>query len=149
MRRQPYTVLLLDEVEKAHRDVMNLFYQIFDKGTLADGEGRVIDFKNTIVILTSDNGTGGAFTAREYGAAMLGTLMLTFFARHAREKASRRAILLDLLVYDAIGVVITVAAVLAGTLNALGWGIVAVYLFFTAGSAWVLRCEKESQPAAA
>ena len=100
-------------------------------------------------ILGAEIGDGGAFTAREYGAAMMGTLMLTFFARHAKEKASRRAILLDLLVYDAIGVGITIAAVLAGTLNALGWGIVAVYLFFTAGSAWVLRSEKESQPAAA
>jgi hypothetical protein len=97
-------------------------------------------------ILGAEIGDGGAFTAREYGAAMMGTLILTWFARHAKEKASRRAILLDLLVYDAIGVGITVAAVLAGTLNALGWGIVAVYLFFTAGSAWVLHSEKQSEP---
>lgn len=54
VRRQPYSVVLLDEVEKAHPDVMNLFYQVFDKGMLADGEGRVIDFANTVIFLTSN-----------------------------------------------------------------------------------------------
>ncbi|HEY8375790.1 MAG TPA: type VI secretion system ATPase TssH [Nannocystis sp.] len=54
VRQRPYSVVLLDECEKADLEVMNLFYQVFDKGTLADGEGRVIDFKNTIVILTSN-----------------------------------------------------------------------------------------------
>ncbi len=57
VRQHPYSVLLLDEVEKAHPDVLNLFYQVFDKGTLADGEGRVIDFKNTVIFLTSNLGT--------------------------------------------------------------------------------------------
>jgi len=57
VRQHPYSVVLLDEVEKAHPDVMNLFYQVFDKGSLADGEGRVINFKNTVVILTSNLGT--------------------------------------------------------------------------------------------
>jgi type VI secretion system protein VasG len=57
VRQHPYSVVLLDEVEKAHPDVMNLFYQVFDKGNLADGEGRVIDFKNTVLILTSNLGT--------------------------------------------------------------------------------------------
>ena len=57
VRQHPYSVVLLDEVEKAHPDVMNLFYQVFDKGTLADGEGRVINFKNTVLILTSNLGT--------------------------------------------------------------------------------------------
>ena len=57
VRRRPYSVLLLDEVEKAHNDVMELFYQVFDKGTLEDGEGRRIDFKNTLIILTSNLGT--------------------------------------------------------------------------------------------
>jgi len=57
VRQNPYSVVLLDEVEKAHPDVMNLFYQVFDKGNLADGEGRVIDFKNTVVFLTSNLGT--------------------------------------------------------------------------------------------
>ena len=57
VRQHPYSVVLLDEVEKAHPDVMNLFYQVFDKGTLADGEGRVIDFKDTVIFLTSNLGT--------------------------------------------------------------------------------------------
>ncbi len=57
VRQHPYSVVLLDEVEKAHPDVMNLFYQVFDKGTLADGEGRIVDFKNTVLIMTSNIGT--------------------------------------------------------------------------------------------
>ncbi len=57
VRRRPYSVILLDEVEKAHHDVMELFYQVFDKGMLEDGEGRRIDFKNTLIILTSNLGT--------------------------------------------------------------------------------------------
>lgn len=54
VRQRPYSVVLLDEVEKANLEVMNLFYQVFDKGVLSDGEGRVIDFRNTIIILTSN-----------------------------------------------------------------------------------------------
>jgi type VI secretion system protein VasG len=57
VRRRPYSVVLLDEVEKAHPDVLELFFQVFDKGTLEDGEGREIDFKNTIILLTSNVGT--------------------------------------------------------------------------------------------
>ena len=57
VRQRPYSVVLLDEVEKADREVMNLFYQVFDKGTLADGEGRVIDFSNTVIVLTSNLAT--------------------------------------------------------------------------------------------
>jgi len=54
VRRQPYSVVLMDEVEKAHLDVVNLFYQVFDKGTLADGEGREINFRDTVLFLTSN-----------------------------------------------------------------------------------------------
>jgi len=57
VRRRPYSVVLLDEVEKAHPDVLELFFQVFDKGQMEDGEGREIDFKNTIIILTSNAGT--------------------------------------------------------------------------------------------
>jgi type VI secretion system protein VasG len=57
VRRKPYSVVLLDEVEKAHNDVMELFYQVFDKGSLEDAEGRQIDFKNTVILLTSNVGT--------------------------------------------------------------------------------------------
>ncbi|QTA85813.1 type VI secretion system ATPase TssH [Desulfonema magnum] len=57
VRRKPYSAVLLDEVEKAHPDVMELFYQVFDKGTLEDSEGLSVDFKNTIILLTSNIGT--------------------------------------------------------------------------------------------
>ncbi|QKF81487.1 type VI secretion system ATPase TssH [Halarcobacter ebronensis] len=57
VRVKPYSVILLDEIEKAHPDILNLFYQIFDKGVANDGEGRVIDFKNTIIIMTSNLAT--------------------------------------------------------------------------------------------
>jgi type VI secretion system protein VasG len=57
VRQKPYSVVLLDEVEKAHLDVLTLFYQVFDKGVLSDGEGREIDFKNTVIFLTSNLAT--------------------------------------------------------------------------------------------
>jgi type VI secretion system protein VasG len=57
VRRRPYSVILLDEVEKAHSDVHEIFYQVFDKGCMEDGEGRVIDFKNTLILLTSNAGS--------------------------------------------------------------------------------------------
>lgn len=57
VRRKPYSVVLLDEVEKAHPDVHELFFQVFDKGWMEDGEGRLIDFRNTVILLTSNVGT--------------------------------------------------------------------------------------------
>ena len=57
VRRRPYSVVLLDEVEKAHSDVHEMFFQVFDKGWMEDGEGRFIDFKNTIILLTSNVGS--------------------------------------------------------------------------------------------
>ena len=57
VRRRPYSVVLLDEIEKAHPDVLELFYQVFDKGMMEDGEGRQIDFKNNIIVLTTNAGT--------------------------------------------------------------------------------------------
>jgi type VI secretion system protein VasG len=57
VRRRPYSVVLLDEVEKAHPDVHEIFYQVFDKGVMEDGEGRAIDFRNTLIILTTNIGT--------------------------------------------------------------------------------------------
>jgi type VI secretion system protein VasG len=57
VRRRPYSVVLLDEVEKAHPDVLELFFQVLDKGNMEDGEGRVINFKNTVLILTSNAAT--------------------------------------------------------------------------------------------
>ena len=57
VRRKPYSVVLLDEVEKAHSDVHEIFFQVFDKGIMEDGEGRLIDFKNTLILLTSNVGS--------------------------------------------------------------------------------------------
>src|SRR5208283_2089089 len=57
VRRRPYSVVLLDEMEKAHPGVQDIFYQVFDKGSLRDGEGRDIDFKNTVIMMTSNAGT--------------------------------------------------------------------------------------------
>jgi ATP-dependent Clp protease ATP-binding subunit ClpB len=62
VRRRPYAVLLLDEVEKAHPDVWNIMLQIFDDGRLTDGKGRTVDFKNTVIIMTSNVGLGLAET---------------------------------------------------------------------------------------
>ncbi len=87
---------------------------------------------------------GGTFTAREYGAALIGTLLLTWFAKDVKASDARGAILLDLLVYDAIGAVVTLLVVLSGVLNALGWGIVVVYVFFAAGSGYLLLERKRS-----
>jgi type VI secretion system protein VasG len=57
VRQKPYSIVVLDEVEKAHLEVMNMFYQVFDKGSMRDGEGREIDFKNTLIIMTSNLGS--------------------------------------------------------------------------------------------
>ncbi|MFC1682940.1 hypothetical protein ACFL0G_01865 [Candidatus Zixiibacteriota bacterium] len=96
-------------------------------------------------ILGATLGAAGTFTAREYAAAMFGTLMLTWFARNVVATDARRAILLHLLVYDAIGFIVTLLVTLSGVLNPLGWGIVVVYLFFTLGSGYLLL----AKPAAA
>jgi len=57
VRKRPYSVVLLDEVEKAHRDVINLFYQVFDRGFMRDGEGREIDFRNSVILMTANLGS--------------------------------------------------------------------------------------------
>ena len=81
---------------------------------------------------------GGAFAAREYGASLMGNLLLTWFARNAVESDARRAIALALCVYDAIGFVITLIAVISGLLNPLGWLAVVIYLFFALGFGYFL-----------
>ena len=65
VRQRPYSVVLLDEAEKAHADALDLFYQVFDKGTMRDGEGREIDFRNTVLCLTSNLGSGPLLKALE------------------------------------------------------------------------------------
>jgi type VI secretion system protein VasG len=72
VRRKPYSVVLLDEVEKAHPDVLELFFQVFDKGVLEDSEGRVVDFKNTIILLTSNAGSDLVMRACEHGVTVEG-----------------------------------------------------------------------------
>ena len=67
VRRRPYSVILLDEVEKAHPDVMNLFYQVFDKGELTDGEGKKVRFGSTVILLTSNLGSEKLHEAAERG----------------------------------------------------------------------------------
>ena len=67
VRHKPYSVVLLDEVEKADLEVMNLFYQVFDKGMLSDGEGRIVNFRNTVVILTSNLATDKIMGMHEGG----------------------------------------------------------------------------------
>ncbi|MDO4613009.1 MAG: ATP-dependent chaperone ClpB [Actinomycetaceae bacterium] len=69
VRRRPYSVVLLDEVEKAHPDIFNVFLQVFDEGRLTDGQGRTVDFRNTIVIMTSNIGSGLLLDAQEDKAA--------------------------------------------------------------------------------
>ncbi len=73
----------------------------------------------------------GVFPAREYSAALIGNMLLTWFARNAEDSDARRSIILALFVYDAIGAAVSLAAVLDGMLNFLGWGVVVIYLFFT------------------
>ena len=80
VRQRPYSVILLDEVEKAHRDVLNLFYQVFDRGFMRDGEGRAIDFRNTVILMTSNLGSDQIMAANDVvqeagGVATPGMLM--------------------------------------------------------------------------
>ena len=69
VRRRPYSVVLLDEIEKAHPDVHEIFFQVFDKGVMEDGTGRRIDFKNTLILLTTNVGTEVIMRAAEASAA--------------------------------------------------------------------------------
>ena len=81
---------------------------------------------------------GGIFTAREYASSLFGNLFICWFAKDAAESDARRAIILGLFVYDLIAFIMTVFTVIAGVLNALGWLIVFVYLFFTIGFGYFL-----------
>ena len=72
VRRNPYSLILLDEVEKAHPDVMHMFLQVLDDGRLTDGQGRTVSFKDAIIIMTSNAGTGKAEASVGFGAAREG-----------------------------------------------------------------------------
>jgi hypothetical protein len=88
--------------------------------------------------------SGAALTARAYGASLLGNLMLAWFARNAEESPVRRAIVLDLFVYDLVALLATVALLLSGTMNVLGWSIAVIYLFFTVGFGYFLLRRKKA-----
>ena len=76
VRRKPYSVVLLDEVEKAHPDVHEIFYQVFDKGGMEDGEGRYIDFRNTLIILTTNVAAERRALLEHFPAALLGRMVV-------------------------------------------------------------------------
>lgn len=95
VRRNPYCVVLLDEVEKAHPDVMELFFQVFDKGVLEDAEGRVVDFKNTMILLTSNIGSSQMMQAslNKVGGERPSAEMLDSLIRPLLVKAFKPALL--------------------------------------------------------
>lgn len=96
-------------------------------------------------LLGTTFGPGTALTAREYGAALIGNLFLTWLARNAEESVPRRAIIWHLFIYDAIAFIATLIIQISGGLNVLGWGIVAVYLFFTIGFGYFLLPQNNSK----
>jgi hypothetical protein len=90
----------------------------------------------------------GSFAGREYGAALIGTFLLTWYSRNAAESQPRRAIILDLFIYDAIGAVLSVVYILNGTFNPLMWAVVALYLGLAVGYGyfWFAKPAPVTQP---
>jgi hypothetical protein len=95
-------------------------------------------------ILGATLAAGGVFAAREYGASMMGNLMLTWFARNSQESEARWAMILALCVYDAVGVVVTLIAIICGAVNPMAWSIFVIYLFFALGFGYFLIPKKKS-----
>ncbi len=89
-------------------------------------------------LLNLSFGSGAAMMTRLYGACLMGNLMLTWFARNAEKSPARKAIILHLFVYDAIGFVASLIFQLSGVLSAFGWGVVFIYFFFTVGFGYFL-----------
>jgi len=118
---------------------------MFIKAVVCLGFGPLLLFwpGPLLTLLGSSFEAGAALTAREYGAALLGNFMLTWYARNAEESVARRAIVWDLFVYDAIAFVAVLLIQLSGGLNLLGWGIVAIYLFFAVGFGSFLLPERK------
>ena len=102
-------------------------------------------------IFGGDLNATGSFAGRESGAALIGTFLLTWFARNAADSQARRAIILDLFIYDAIGAVITLIYILNGVLNPLAWTVVVLYLFLAVGYGyfWFAKPAPAAQPGAA
>ena len=97
VRRRPYSVVLFDEVEKAHPDVMQTFLQILDEGRLTDGQGRKVDFRNTVVILTSNLGVDAAKSGRAFGFGAGGSEALQAQVRDTMLDAAKKAFRPELL----------------------------------------------------
>ena len=91
----------------------------------------------------SSYGPGAALTARLYGATVIGNMLLTWFARDADKSIARKAIIIHLFVYDAIGLIVTLMIQLSGGLNSLGWSIVFGYFFLTVGFGYFLVQENK------
>ena len=89
-------------------------------------------------LLALSFGSGAALMTRLYGACLMGNLMLTWFGRNAEKSPARKAIMLHLFVYDAIGMVASLVFQLYGVLSAFGWGVVFIYFFFTVGFGYLL-----------
>jgi hypothetical protein len=89
-------------------------------------------------------GLGGEFTGRIYGASLFGNLLLTWFGRNTKDSDARRAIILALFVYDAIGFIVALITRLTGVLNPLVWLVVAIYLFFTLGFGYFLIVKRSN-----
>jgi hypothetical protein len=98
-----------------------------------------------LTLLGSSFGPGAAITSREYGAALMGNLMLAWFARNGEASVLRRAIVLNLFVYDAIAFLAMLIIQLSGGMNTFGWGVVAIYLFFTLGFGYFLLPQKKAE----
>ncbi len=97
-----------------------------------------------LVMLGSSYGPGAAITAREYGAALMGVLMLTWFARNAEDSVARRAIIINLFVYDAVAFIAMLILQLSGVMNVLGWGVVFIYLFFAVTFGYYMLPQKKA-----
>jgi ATP-dependent Clp protease ATP-binding subunit ClpB len=102
VRRRPYSVLLLDEIEKAHPDVLNVLLQVLDDGRLTDGQGRTVDFRNTLIILTSNIGSPLILEAQALGedAASIESRVLGALQAHFRPEFLNR--IDDIIVFDAL-----------------------------------------------
>ena len=114
---------------------MNLKTLLIIKATVCIVLGCIILFVPTFLysFFGASLNDGGIFAAREYGSSLIGGFLLTWYARNAGESPARRAIILDLFLYDAIGAVITLIFVLTGVLNPLGWAVFALYLLLAIG----------------
>ena len=90
VRRRPYSVILLDEVEKAHTDVFNILLQVLDDGRLTDGQGRTVDFRNTVVIMTSNLGSDLIQGNKEESYSEMKSLVMSVVSQHFRPEFINR-----------------------------------------------------------